>query len=283
MPDRRDSVPPRPDGWEFVCRAARAPEAGARAAPTTFSCVTLSVPVDHAQPAGEHWDVTFGAAPGAAATGSGVYVTATGGPGSSGLAVADAYAGGVPRRGPAAASTSSSSTSAGSGCPRSCAATTRYYAYSAYVDTSSSTARAGRLRRGEHRRFGADCFAEAGVDPADGAPLRHRPGGRGPRGPPAVAGRAGADPLRRELRHPVRAGLRRGAPRPGRRAGGGRRGGPSHRPAASSPSSRRRAASDVLAGHADPVRRRTDLRGRRAQATPWPTTTPCSRGWPPTR
>ncbi|WP_091060359.1 hypothetical protein [Klenkia brasiliensis] len=77
---------PAPEGWAFVDEQPCAPSTGAG----DFSCVTLSVPVDHARPAGEHWDVTF-AVLRAEGERRGVLVTATGGPGSSGLAAADAY------------------------------------------------------------------------------------------------------------------------------------------------------------------------------------------------
>lgn len=55
-----------------------------------FTCVTLHVPMDHAQPDGETIDVVFGVLP---ATGErkGMFVTANGGPGGSGLSVADSY------------------------------------------------------------------------------------------------------------------------------------------------------------------------------------------------
>jgi pimeloyl-ACP methyl ester carboxylesterase len=57
---------------------------------STFECITLAVPRDHFVLGGPAWDVTFARR---AASGQriGTYVTITGGPGSSGIAVADSY------------------------------------------------------------------------------------------------------------------------------------------------------------------------------------------------
>ena len=67
-----------------------------------FTCVTLTMPLDHFNPADTRTiQVTFAVLP---ATGprKGMFVTATGGPGTSGIAVADSYtaafAPGIPRR-----------------------------------------------------------------------------------------------------------------------------------------------------------------------------------------
>jgi pimeloyl-ACP methyl ester carboxylesterase len=55
-----------------------------------FTCVTIAVPLDHADPSGDVIEVVFAVLPAAVET-KGVFVTATGGPGSSGIAVADSY------------------------------------------------------------------------------------------------------------------------------------------------------------------------------------------------
>lgn len=55
-----------------------------------FECITLEVPRDHFSDADEMWEVTF-AIQRAAQDAKGTFVTITGGPGSSGLAVADFY------------------------------------------------------------------------------------------------------------------------------------------------------------------------------------------------
>ena len=55
-----------------------------------FECTTLAVPRDHTAPDGPTWEITFGVQP-AAVESRGTFVTITGGPGTSGLAVADLY------------------------------------------------------------------------------------------------------------------------------------------------------------------------------------------------
>lgn len=57
---------------------------------SSFTCVTLAVPRDHFSAGGLTWDVTFGIKK-AAKERKGVWVTITGGPGSSGLASAEDY------------------------------------------------------------------------------------------------------------------------------------------------------------------------------------------------
>lgn len=152
---------PAPDGWEFVSEQPCA-DAGALAA-DDFSCVTLSVPVDHAQPAGEHWDVTFGVL---RATGErrGVFVTATGGPGSSGLAAADAYTSSFPagiREGFDVVFFDQR----GIGLSQELRCDQAYNDYYVPLD-SSSTATERDGFAAASTQFGQDCFAEAGVDPA---------------------------------------------------------------------------------------------------------------------
>ena len=57
---------------------------------SAFTCITLAVPRDHFTAGGPTWDVTF-AIKRAAKVRRGVFVTITGGPGTSGLASADDY------------------------------------------------------------------------------------------------------------------------------------------------------------------------------------------------
>ena len=60
-----------------------------------FTCVTLAMPLDHFDPASEETiDVTFAVLP-ASGERKGMFVTAVGGPGASGLAVADSYTAGL--------------------------------------------------------------------------------------------------------------------------------------------------------------------------------------------
>ena len=57
---------------------------------SSFECVTLAVPRDHFAATGPTWEVTFGIRRATKAA-KGVFVTITGGPGSSGIASADSY------------------------------------------------------------------------------------------------------------------------------------------------------------------------------------------------
>jgi pimeloyl-ACP methyl ester carboxylesterase len=78
-------APPPPD------TAARLDRLGGKPCPDSdFTCVTLQVPRDHSQPAGETIEVVFGVLP-ASGERKGMFVTATGGPGTSGLLTADDY------------------------------------------------------------------------------------------------------------------------------------------------------------------------------------------------
>lgn len=56
-----------------------------------FTCVTLRVPIDHFGSGGQTMDVTFAWLPASGGEREGVFVTATGGPGGSGISLADDY------------------------------------------------------------------------------------------------------------------------------------------------------------------------------------------------
>jgi pimeloyl-ACP methyl ester carboxylesterase len=90
-PSTQPSTPPSDTpiagGWKFV-KSAPCPD-------SDFECITLSVPRDHFVANSPTWDVTFGIL---RATGQkkGTFVTATGGPGSSGLSSADSYTSAFP-------------------------------------------------------------------------------------------------------------------------------------------------------------------------------------------
>ena len=60
-------------------------------ADSIFTCVTIRVPRDHFAPGGLTLDVTFALHRAKAKTRKGVFVTVTGGPGTSGIAAADSY------------------------------------------------------------------------------------------------------------------------------------------------------------------------------------------------
>ncbi len=73
--------------------AGQEPEvvAEGRCPESEFTCVTLRVPRDHFGSGGETLDVTFAVLRASGAERQGVFVTATGGPGTSGIASADSY------------------------------------------------------------------------------------------------------------------------------------------------------------------------------------------------
>jgi len=70
-------------GWSYV-KSVPCPDE------SKFTCVTLSVPRDHAAPTGPKWDLVY-AVRKASGVKLGTFVTITGGPGTSGLASADSY------------------------------------------------------------------------------------------------------------------------------------------------------------------------------------------------
>ncbi|MEI4273116.1 alpha/beta hydrolase [Klenkia sp. LSe6-5] len=150
---------PAPEGWAFVSEQPCAASTGAG----DFSCVTLSVPVDHARPAGEHWDVVFGLLR-AEGERRGVFVTATGGPGSSGLAAADAYSSSFPdevRQGFDVVFFDQR----GIGLSQEFRCDDAYDDYYVPIQASSSSADRDEFAAAS-TQFGQDCFAEAGVDPS---------------------------------------------------------------------------------------------------------------------
>ena len=153
------SASPAAAGWRFVSEEPCASSTGAG----DFSCVTLSVPVDHADPGGEHWDVTFGLLR-AEGERQGVFVTATGGPGSSGLAAADAYSEAFPaqvRQGFDVVFLDQR----GIGLSQDFRCDDAYADYYVPLQASSSAADRDEFAAAS-TQFGEDCFAEAGVDPA---------------------------------------------------------------------------------------------------------------------
>jgi pimeloyl-ACP methyl ester carboxylesterase len=131
-----------------------------------FNCVTIRVPRDHADPDGPTWEVVFAIQRAQSGTRDGVIVIATGGPGSSGIAVADDYASyfdaavpehydlvffdqrGVGRSHPLQ-------------CPEAALA---WYATDVLPTASDQEAEAFAAVA---ETFAADCVAETGVDSAD--------------------------------------------------------------------------------------------------------------------
>lgn len=129
-----------------------------------FECITIGVPADHFSPASEIWEVTF-ALRRATVRSEGVFVTATGGPGSSGIAEADhrlaTMSPGITdffdvvffdQRG------------IGQSEPFRC--DEAFWFADGEVDPSSTAVERNSFALATER-FVAECFAEAGVDPAD--------------------------------------------------------------------------------------------------------------------
>jgi pimeloyl-ACP methyl ester carboxylesterase len=129
---------------------------------SAFTCVTLTVPLDHTNPADERTlDVTFAVLP---ATGErkGIFVTATGGPGSSGIAAADGYTAAFDPRIPehfdiVFFDQRGAYQSGNLQCP---AAAATYYA----TDGRALTAAQEAALRVTARTFVEDCVAEMDVD-----------------------------------------------------------------------------------------------------------------------
>ncbi len=74
---------PFPGGWTYV-KTEACPDG------SSFECTTLTVPRDHFVQGGPTWDVTFARRP-ASGEKKGTFVVITGGPGTSGISVADSY------------------------------------------------------------------------------------------------------------------------------------------------------------------------------------------------
>lgn len=129
-----------------------------------FECITIGVPADHFAPSSEIWEVTF-ALHRARSPSQGVLVIATGGPGSSGIAEADARLAAMDymttdyydvvffdQRG------------IGMSEPFRC--DEAFWFADEEVDPSSTPVERDSFARATER-FVEECFAEAGVDPAD--------------------------------------------------------------------------------------------------------------------
>ncbi len=131
---------------------------------SSFECITLAVPRDHFAATGPTWDVTF-AIQRATKVSKGVFVTITGGPGSSGIAAADSYTAAfdpsitanydivfLDQRG------------VGLSHPIQCPdASATYYASPADPNVPADRPAAALAAQA----YAADCVAEAKADPAD--------------------------------------------------------------------------------------------------------------------
>ena len=99
----------------------------------------------------------------------GVFVTITGGPGTSGIAAADSYTAAFDPRS-SRTTTSSSSTSAGSASSRPLQCPDAALAFYSFPATPPQNCSQGRAYAAAAKRFARDCVAEAGV-PASQLPF----------------------------------------------------------------------------------------------------------------
>lgn len=128
-----------------------------------FTCVTLRVPRDHfAAPGGPTFDVTFGLFRATSDEPRGVFVTVTGGPGTSGLAVADGYTGVLDPRIPEEYDiVFFDQRGVGLSEPLQCPeAVLAYYLTDAAPEDQDAYAR-------DAEAFADACVQESGIDPAD--------------------------------------------------------------------------------------------------------------------
>ena len=196
-PTTPPSDTPIAGGWTFVKSAP--------CADSDFECITLSVPRDHFVANGPTWQVTFGILR-ATGTKKGTFVTATGGPGSSGLASADDYTAYFPE-GVTDAYDIVFFDQRGIGlsqpfqCPN---ATGAYYAGDA---DASDPAQAAAFKAAAEAYVKA-CIAETGVDAAELPYYSTRQAVEDLESIREYLRCREAGPVRRELRHPVRADLR---------------------------------------------------------------------------
>jgi pimeloyl-ACP methyl ester carboxylesterase len=131
-----------------------------------FSCVTLNVLRDHSEAGGERWEVTFAIQRALSGTRDGVLVYATGGPGTSGIAVADDYTTyfdpEVPERYDIVFF---DQRGIGLSQPLQCPKSSLGWYTTPEIPTG--TAAEAEAFRSATEEYVADCVAEAGVDPDD--------------------------------------------------------------------------------------------------------------------
>ncbi len=146
-----------PGGWSVV-KSEKCPDS------TRFECVTLAVPRDHFVAGGPTWNVTYAIQK---ATGKrlGTYVTITGGPGSSGIAVAESYTDADPASIPEHFDmVYLDQRGIGLSGPVQCAAATAvYYASTARPEDPAQAAAAGKAAAD----YVTACLAEAGAKTED--------------------------------------------------------------------------------------------------------------------
>ena len=128
-----------------------------------FTCVTLTVPRDHfGAPGGSNLRVTFAIHRATNAPRKGVFVTVTGGPGSSGIAAADSYTAAFdPRIVEDYDIVFFDQRGIGSSRPLQCPAAA--LAFYAFPGSPAQTTSQGSAYAAAAKRFARDCVAETGV------------------------------------------------------------------------------------------------------------------------
>lgn len=131
-----------------------------------FTCITLAVPRDHFAPAGgPTFEVTFALHRATRPVRKGVFVTITGGPGTSGIAAADSYTAAFdPRIVRDYDLVFLDQRGVGASEPLQCPDAALAF-YTSPADPASSL-RQGLAYARDAKRFAADCVREAGVDPS---------------------------------------------------------------------------------------------------------------------
>lgn len=132
-----------------------------------FTCITLRLPRDHfAAPGGPTFDITFGLLRASSGHRKGVFVTVTGGPGTSGLASADSYTDAIDPRIPQQDDiVFFDQRGIGLSEPLQCPnAALAFYSTPAVPTLGMAEALA---YAGAAKTFASDCVAETGEDPAN--------------------------------------------------------------------------------------------------------------------
>ena len=147
--------------------AAASPQVVARrpCPASRFTCITLRVPRDHFAPAGgPTFDVTFALQRATRSPRKGVFVTITGGPGTSGISVADGYTDALDPRIPAQYDiVFIDQRGVGMSRPLQCPnASLEWYTSDTLPTLSDAQAVA---YAGDARRYANRCVAETGIDP----------------------------------------------------------------------------------------------------------------------
>ena len=139
--------------------------AQAPCAQSIFTCITIRVPRDHFASDGRTVDVTFALHRATAKTRKGVFVTVTGGPGTSGIAVADRYTAAYdPRIVRDYDIVFFDQRGIGQSLPFQCPDAALTLATSSHAPTVSATSALAGVD--DARTFVSTCIAESGIDPA---------------------------------------------------------------------------------------------------------------------